>query len=354
MDLQLVFFLVIINMKVNLISDTVTKPSKEMLNAMLNAEVGDDVFKEDPSVNKLEERIAQMFNKTSALFFPSGTMTNQVAIKINTEPGDELICDHYSHIYNYEGGGASFNSGVSCKLIRGDRGRIFSKQIEKKINKPDFYHSPMTTLVCLENTTNKGGGAIYDFNEIKRIRNLCDKYDLMLHLDGARLWNALVETNETAKDYGDIFDTISLCFSKGLGCPVGSILLGNKEKINKALRIRKVLGGGMRQSGYLASAAIFAIENQIDDLRKDHIKAKEIESVLKNLNFIKKVEPVSTNIIIFSLIDEIDESYFINKMKENNIYIISLGEEKLRIVTHRDYTDNHHEYFLSTIKKIEI
>ena len=354
MDLQLVFFLVIINMKVNLISDTVTKPSKEMLNAMLNAEVGDDVFKEDPSVNKLEERIAQMFNKTSALFFPSGTMTNQVAIKINTEPGDELICDHYSHIYNYEGGGASFNSGVSCKLIRGDRGRIFSKQIEKKINKPDFYHSPKTTLVCLENTTNKGGGAIYDFNEIKRIRNLCDKYDLMLHLDGARLWNALVETNETAKDYGDIFDTISLCFSKGLGCPVGSILLGNKEKINKALRIRKVLGGGMRQSGYLASAAIFAIENQIDDLRKDHIKAKEIESVLKNLNFIKKVEPVSTNIIIFSLIDEIDESYFINKMKENNIYIISLGEEKLRIVTHRDYTDNHHEYFLSTIKKIEI
>ena len=341
-------------MKVNLISDTVTKPSKEMLNAMLDAEVGDDVFKEDPSVNKLEEIIAKKFNKTSALFFPSGTMTNQVAIKINTEPGDELICDHYSHIYNYEGGGASFNSGVSCKLISGDRGRIFSKQIEKKINKPDFYHSPKTTLVCLENTTNKGGGAIYDFNEIKRIRNLCDKYDLTLHLDGARLWNALVETNETAKDYGNIFDTISLCFSKGLGCPVGSILVGNKEKINKALRIRKVLGGGMRQSGYLASAAIFAIENQIDDLRKDHIKAKEIESVLKNLNFIKKVEPVSTNIIIFSLIDEIDESYFINKMKENNIYIISLGEDKLRIVTHRDYTDNHHEYFLSKIKKIEI
>tara|TARA_B100000945_G_scaffold219241_1_gene176953 strand:+ start:20 stop:1045 length:1026 start_codon:yes stop_codon:yes gene_type:complete len=341
-------------MKVNLISDTVTKPSKEMLNAMLDAEVGDDVFKEDPSVNKLEEIIAKKFNKPSALFFPSGTMTNQVAIKINTEPGDELICDHYSHIYNYEGGGASFNSGVSCKLISGDRGRIFSKQIEKKINKPDFYHSPKTTLVCLENTTNKGGGAIYDFNEIKRIRNLCDKYDLTLHLDGARLWNALVETNETAKDYGNIFDTISLCFSKGLGCPVGSILVGNKEKINKALRIRKVLGGGMRQSGYLASAAIFAIENQIDDLRKDHIKAKEIESVLKNLNFIKKVEPVSTNIIIFSLIDEIDESYFINKMKENNIYIISLGEDKLRIVTHRDYTDNHHEYFLSKIKKIEI
>ena len=189
-------------MIVNLISDTVTKPSKEMLHAMINAEVGDDVFKEDPSVNKLEEMIAKMFNKTSALFFPSGTMTNQVAIKINTEPGDELICDHYSHVYNYEGGGASFNSGVSCKLIEGDRGRIFSKQIQKNINKPDFYHSPKTSLVCLENTTNKGGGAIYDFNEIKKIRNLCDKHNIGLHLDGARLWNALVETNETAKDYG--------------------------------------------------------------------------------------------------------------------------------------------------------
>ena len=341
-------------MIVNLISDTVTKPSKEMLHAMINAEVGDDVFKEDPSVNKLEEMIAKMFNKTSALFFPSGTMTNQVAIKINTEPGDELICDHYSHVYNYEGGGASFNSGVSCKLIEGDRGRIFSKQIQKNINKPDFYHSPKTSLVCLENTTNKGGGAIYDFNEIKKIRNLCDKHNIGLHLDGARLWNALVETNETAKDYGNIFDTISLCFSKGLGCPVGSILVGSVEKINKALRIRKVLGGGMRQSGYLASAAIFAIENQIDDLKNDHIKAKEIESVLKNLNFIKKVEPVSTNIIIFSLIDEVDETYFINKMKENNILIISLGEDKLRIVTHRDYTDFQHDYFLSTIQKIRI
>ena len=341
-------------MIVNLISDTVTKPSKEMLNAMLNAEVGDDVFKEDPSVNKLEKIIAKMFNKTSALFFPSGTMTNQVAIKINTEPGDELICDHYSHVYNYEGGGASFNSGVSCKLIEGDRGRIFSKQIQKNINKPDFYHSPKTSLVSLENTTNKGGGAIYDFNEIKKIRNLCDKHNIGLHLDGARLWNALVETNETAKDYGNIFDTISLCFSKGLGCPVGSILVGSEEKINKALRIRKVLGGGMRQSGYLASAAIFAIENQIDDLKNDHIKAKEIESVLKNLNFIKKVEPVSTNIIIFSLIDEVDETYFINKMKENNILIISLGEDKLRIVTHRDYTDFQHDYFLSTIQKIRI
>jgi len=349
-----VFFLVIINMIVNLISDTVTKPSKEMLHAMLNAEVGDDVFKEDPSVNKLEEIIAKMFNKNSALFFPSGTMTNQVAIKINTEPGDELICDHYSHVYNYEGGGASFNSGVSCKLIKGDRGRIFSNQIEKNINKPDFYHSPKTSLVCLENTTNKGGGALYDFNEIKKIRNLCDKNNITLHLDGARLWNALVETNHTAKDYGNIFDTISLCFSKGLGCPVGSILVGSEEKINKALRIRKVLGGGMRQSGYLASAAIFAIENQIDDLKKDHIKAKEIESVLKKTNFIKKVEPVSTNIIIFSLIDEIDENYFVNKMKENNILMISLGEDKLRIVTHRDYTDNQHDYFLSTIQKMKI
>jgi len=339
-------------MIVNLISDTVTKPTKKMLEAILKAKVGDDVFKEDPTVNKLEEKIAEMFNKSSALFFPSGTMTNQVAIKINTQPGDELICDHFSHIYNYEAGGVSFNSGVSCKLILGDRGRITANQVDKMINKPDFYHSPKTSLVCLENTTNKGGGAIYDFNEIKKIKDLCIQNNLLFHLDGARLWNALVETEQKPKNYGEVFDTISLCFSKGLGCPVGSILVGDKEKINKALRIRKVLGGGMRQSGYLAAAAIYAIDNHIDDLKKDHIKAKEIEAALNKAEFIKKVEPVSTNIIIFSLIDKVDENNFINKLKEKNILIISLGEEKLRIVTHRDYTNSQHDYFLSIISKM--
>jgi threonine aldolase len=340
-------------MIVNLISDTVTKPSKLMLEAMLNADVGDDVYKDDPTVNFLENKVARMFNKSSALFFPSGTMTNQTAVKIHTQPGDELICDHFSHIYNYEGGGVSFNSGVTCKLINGDKGRINANEIEERINFSDFYHSPKTSLVCLENTTNKGGGTFYNFNKILKIKEVCKKHKLFLHLDGARLWNALVETRETTGDYGDAFDTISLCFSKGLGCPVGSILVGDEQTITKALRIRKVLGGGMRQSGYLAAAAIYALDNHRKELIFDHKKAKEIEKLLNKSPIIKNVEPVSTNIIIFSLIETLDENEFISKMKLNNILITSLGKNKLRIVTHRDYSDNQHDYFLSVFTKIK-
>ena len=224
-------------MEVNLISDTITQPSLAMLEAMKKAPVGDDVFKEDPTVNLLEKRLADLFGMGGALLFPSGTMANQTAIKIHTQPGEQLICDHYAHIYNYEGGGISFNSGVSCKLLEGDQGRLTASQIEPAINSSDFYHSPKTSLVCLENTTNKGGGAYYDFNEIKKIRALCDNYQLKLHLDGARLWNALAETDQTAADYGKQFDTISVCFSKGLGCAVGSVLFGSEDLFNKALRV---------------------------------------------------------------------------------------------------------------------
>ena len=230
-------------MKINLISDTVTKPTKGMLAAMFNAQVGDDVFKEDPSVNELEEKVAKMFNKEAALFFPSGTMANQTAIKLHTQPGEQLICDKYAHIYNYEGGGVSFNSGVSCKLIDGNRGMMAAEQVEAAINPPDFYHSPLTSLVCIENTTNKGGGACWDFKELVKIKEVCKKHGLAYHLDGARLWNALVAKNETTEQYGNLFDTISICFSKGLGCPVGSVLVGDKETIHRALRVRKVLGG---------------------------------------------------------------------------------------------------------------
>ena len=226
-------------MQVNLISDTVTQPSKGMLDAMFSASVGDDVFKEDPSVNALEEQVAHLFGKEAALFFPSGTMTNQTAIKLHTQPGDQLICDHYSHVYHYEGGGVSFNSGVSCRLLEGDRGRISADLIAEAINPPDFYHSPKTSLVSLENTTNKGGGAIYDFNEIIKIKALCKKHQLALHLDGARLWNALEVTQEDSQDYGRVFDTISLCFSKGLGCPVGSVLVGSKKRSRKPLKFVK-------------------------------------------------------------------------------------------------------------------
>ena len=339
-------------MKVNLISDTVTKPSKEMLEAMIAAEVGDDVFKEDPSVNKLEKEVATLFGMEDALFFPSGTMTNQTAIKIHTQPGDQLICDHYAHVYNYEGGGVSFNSGVSCRLIPGNRGRITADQIKKVINPPDFYHSPKTTLVCLENTTNKGGGAVYDFDEIIAIKELCDQHNLALHLDGARLWNALEVTKETPADFGRVFDTISVCLSKGLGCPVGSLLLGSKQHIKQAIRYRKILGGGMRQVGYLAAAGIYAINHQLKDLKEDHRKAKELGDVLQMRDYVKNIEPVATNILIFSLIENISESEFIKDLNKNGIDIISLGKGKLRMVTHRDYTQNHHDYVLTTLIKM--
>ena len=340
-------------MIVNLISDTVTIPSEGMLEAMFNAPVGDDVFKEDPSVNIFENQVADLFGKEAALFFPSGTMTNQTAIKIHTQPGDQLICDHYAHIYNYEGGGVSFNSGVSCKMIQGDRGKISAEQIKPCINSPDFYHSPRTSLVCLENTTNKGGGAIYNLNEIKKISKLCKNEGLALHLDGARLWNALESTQEDPKIYGSLFDTISLCFSKGLGCPVGSVLVGSNVKIKEAIKIRKIFGGGMRQAGYLAAAGSYALLHHRKDLNNDHLRAKEISECLNALNFVKKVQPVETNIIIFSLNKNQDEEKFIKDLGDKKILILGLGKGKLRIVTHRNYTQEQHEYLLTTLTKMK-
>jgi threonine aldolase len=340
-------------MKINLISDTVTKPSPGMLDAMMSAEVGDDVFKEDPSVNGLEEKVADMFNREAALYFPSGTMTNQTAIKLHTNPGDQLICDKYAHVYNYEGGGVSFNSGVSCKLVDGYRGMMTSAQVEEAINPPDFYHSPLTSLVCIENTTNKGGGACWDFSELERIRRVCEKHGLAYHLDGARIWNAMIEKGESAKQYGELFDTISVCLSKGLGCPVGSVLVGDKEMIDQALRIRKILGGGMRQAGFMAAAGIYALDYQIDRLAEDHKKAKEIGAILQGLSFTKKVEPIETNIIIFEINEDyLSEQDFIEKLLEKDIHIIGMGSSKLRIVTHMDYTDQMHDTLLKTLKTL--
>ncbi|MDG3581906.1 threonine aldolase family protein [Galbibacter pacificus] len=336
-------------MKINLISDTVTKPTKEMLEAMMNARVGDDVFKDDPAVNELEHKVAQMFGKEAALFFPSGTMANQTAIKVHTQPGEQLIADKDAHIFNYEGGGVSFNSGVSCKLINGDNGRFTAEAVEDSINPPDFYHSPLTTLVCLENTANRGGGACWDFPEIIKIRKVCDENSLGLHLDGARLWNALVAKNETAEQYGKVFDSISVCLSKGLGCPVGSVLMGSKEFMEKALRIRKVLGGGMRQAGYLAAAGIYALDNHIERLAIDHKKAKEIAEVLEKTSYIKAIDPVETNILIFYLNDDVEIAPFMESLQKNGISIIHMGQGKLRIVTHLDYTDEMHEKVLKTI-----
>ena len=338
---------------INLISDTVTKPCENMLKAMINAKVGDDVFKEDPTVNKLEEMIAQMFGMESALFFPSGTMANQTAIKIHTNPGDQLICDKYAHVYNYEGGGVSFNSGVSCKLIDGERGMFTNKQVLESINPPDFYHSPKTSLVCVENTTNKGGGACWDLEELKKIKKTCNDNNLSFHLDGARIWNALVRTNKKPKDFGSIFNSISVCLSKGLGCPSGSMLIGSKEFINKAIRIRKILGGGMRQVGYLAACGIYALENNIKRLNTDHLKAKEIEYVLSCISIVKKVEKVETNIVIFETEANVSSELFLNMLNKNGVKLISMGDNKLRLVTHLDYSDEMHKSFLKTLNDLK-
>ena len=340
-------------MKINLISDTVTKPTPGMLNAMMTAEVGDDVFKADPSVNALEQKVAEMFGMEAALFFPSGSMTNQTAIKLHTSPGDQLICDKFAHVYNYEGGGASFNSGVSCKLVDGHRGMMTAEQVEAAINPPDFYHSPLTSLVCIENTTNKGGGACWDFEELERIQAVCKKHNLGYHLDGARLWNALVVKNESPKEYGNLFDTISVCLSKGLGCPVGSLLVANADTIDKAIRIRKILGGGMRQAGFLAAAGSYALDHHIDRLVEDHKKAREIGKLLKSLSYIKTVEPIETNIIIF----EIDENLrtaenFMAALNAKGVQMIGMGQGKLRIVTHLDYTEAMHQALLDILRSI--
>lgn len=339
-------------MIIDLRSDTVTKPTKEMLDIMMSAKVGDDVYKEDPSVNALENRLAEMFGMDEALFFPTGTMANQTALKLHTNPGDQVICDKYAHIYNYEGGGASFNSGISCKLIDGHRGLFTAEQAEAAINPPDFYHSPLTSLIEIENTTNKGGGACWDYEELKKIRQVADKHKLGYHLDGARLWNALVAKKENPKQYGELFDTISVCLSKGLGCPIGSVLIGKNELMKGALRIRKILGGGMRQVGYLAAAGLYALDHHIDRLEEDHQKAKEIGEVLSGLPFIKKVEPIETNIVIFEVNDTIREEDFLNRLKDKNIHIIGMGSNKLRMVTHLDYTNNMHEVVLKTLKSL--
>jgi len=340
-------------MQINLISDTVTKPTKGMLKAMMEAEVGDDVFKADPTVIKLEEKAAELFGMDAALFFPSGTMANQTGIKLHTHPGDKMFCDKWSHVYNFEGGGPAFNAGVTSHLIDGKRGMFTAKQLQNEISgSRNDIHVPYSRLVSVENTTNKGGGACWDYEELIRIKKLCGKHNLAYHLDGARLFNALVAKRETPEQYGKIFDTISICLSKGLGAPVGSLLLGNKEHIEKAYRIRKLFGGAMRQSGYLAAAGIYALDNHIDRLAIDHTRAKIIGSALQNCDLVKNVEPIESNIVIFNLIDSINDEDFINRMSDANILLISMGSGKLRIVTHLDFTEEMLETVISTIKHI--
>jgi threonine aldolase len=316
-------------------SDTVTKPTEGMLAAMASAKVGDDVFGEDPSINELETLAANMFGMESAIFCPSGTMTNQIGIKCHTQPGDEIICDESSHVYQYEGGGIAFNSGSSVKLLLGDRGRVTASQVKESIN-PDDPHRARTSLVSLENTSNRGGGSCYDFSEMKKIGEVCRAYKLAFHLDGARVWNAIVAKNETPKQYGELFDSISICLSKGLGAPVGSLLLGKKDFIKRARRIRKVFGGGMRQAGFMAAAGIYALQNHVQRLKDDHANARLIADVLSKRSFVKQVLPVETNIIIFEVDGPLTAAQWVAKLKENNILGYAIAADRVRLVVHLD------------------
>jgi threonine aldolase len=336
-------------MFIDLRSDTVTRPCKAMLDAMMTAEVGDDVFLEDPTVIKLEEYSAKLFGKEKALFCPSGTMTNQIAINLNTTPLGQVITHDLSHIYQYEGGGPAFNSQVSTRLIDGNKGQLIAQDIIKNIN-PDDIHCPMTQLVSIENTCNRAGGSIYDFNEIKKIRKICNENNLKLHLDGARLFNALVETQETAKDYGDVFDTISICLSKGLGAPIGSLIIGSAKDIKQARRLRKVFGGGMRQVGFLAAAGLFALQNNVERLKEDHLKAKAIGGQLSELNYVEKLYEVESNIVIFEMKTTHDPQNFYAHLETNGIKTVGFGGNIVRFVTHKDFTDEMMEPLEKALK----
>lgn len=339
-------------MRIDFRSDTVTLPSPAMKQAMFDAPLGDDVFVEDPSINELEVLAASMFGMEAALFCPSGTMTNQIAIKVHTQPGDEVICDYSSHIYQYEGGGIAFNAGASVQLLRGDFGRINASQVEAAIN-PDDVHRANTSLVSLENTCNRGGGSCYDFQEIRKIKDVCSKYGLKFHLDGARLFNAIIEKNESPVDYGKTFDSISICLSKSLGCPVGSLLLGRKDFIKKSRRIRKVFGGGMRQGGMLAAAGIYALKNNVERLREDHEHAKQIGKVLEKRDFVEEVLPVMTNIIIFQLKPPLKAADMVAKLAENGILSYAITPERVRFVLHLDITPEMVDQTISILNKIK-
>jgi len=319
-------------------SDTVTKPTQEMREFMLNAQVGDDVFGEDPSIIELENYAANLFGKEAGLFCSSGTQTNQIAIAVHCQLGTEVICHEDAHIYKYEGGGIARNSGASVRLLSGNRGRISAVDVEKWIN-PDDIHLPITALVSIEDTMNRGGGCIYDFEEIKRIKQLCAKHNLPFHLDGARVFNALEINGIDSKTYGNQFDTISICLSKGLGAPVGSVLLGSKEFIKKSRRVRKVFGGGMRQAGIIAAGGLYALKNNVVRLKDDHLRAKQLESVLASLSWVKEVVPVETNIVVAILQNPDEQKMILDKLKEKNLLAVAFGYGMIRFVTHLDITD---------------
>ena len=337
---------------INLISDTVTKPTRGMLDAMMSAEVGDDVFRQDPTVQALEEKVAEMFGHEAALFCPTGTMTNQIALKILTQPLDEVICDITSHIYLYEVGGYSFNSGIHINVLEGQHGKLTATQIGDAI-KPvtDWY--PTSKLVSLENSCNRAGGTYYTTHEIRPIRVLCQERGLFMHLDGARLFNVLVVSGETPRDYGALFDTVSICLSKGLGAPVGSVLCSSAENITRARKVRKVLGGGMRQAGYLAAAGIYALDHHVERLKEDNARAKFISDLLRQQDYVSEVLPGGTNIVIFRLADGRTVPEFIMSLEEQGVLAAQMSRDTIRFVFHLDITEAMMASLVEVLRRIE-
>jgi threonine aldolase len=330
-------------------SDTVTKPSSKMLDFMMKAPLGDDVFIEDPTVNELEKYTAQLFGFEAGLYCTSGTQTNQIALKVHTQPGDEIICHEEAHIYRYEGGGMMINAQASPRFIRDNRGRINPDLLVDQVN-PDDIHYPSTKLVSLEDTANRGGGVVYDFNNILKIKSFCDQHDLKLHLDGARVFNALTVNGINPKTYGAPFDSISICLSKGLGAPIGSVLVGSKEFIKKARRVRKYLGGGMRQAGIIAAGGLFALKNNVTRLAEDHQKAKDLEVFFNNENWVESVLGVETNIVVIVIKDHTKQASIISQYKDNGVLLMGFGKGRLRLVTHLDISDND----IDKVKSIKI
>ena len=337
-------------MHINLISDTVTVPSKGMRQAMAEAAVGDDVFGNDPTVNKLQSKLAEMFDKEAGLFCPSGTMTNQIAIKVHTKALDEMICDYTSHVFQYETAGYAYNSSIGVNLIHGKYGKITPKDIIAA-KKPKYDWLPISKLVVVENSTNKGGGNYYTYEELAQLSQTCKELGLVFHLDGARLFNVLAETNDSTQSIGRLFDSVSICLSKGLGAPVGSVLLGNKAFIDEARRFRKVMGGGMRQAGILAAGCIYALEHNVERLKEDNDRAKEIGRILMEQEYVSEVHPIKTNILIFTLKDKTAEE-FVALLKDHNIIASAFGPKQVRFVTHMDFTSEMMDSLVSTLRQL--
>lgn len=333
-------------------SDTVTRPTPAMLEAMMSAHVGDDVYGEDETVNALQDKAAALFGMQAALYCPTGTMTNQIGIRVHTQPGDEVICHELAHVYINEGGGIASNSGASVRLLKGQNGRFTADEVRDNVNSRDDSHAPWTRLVAIENTVNRGGGCCWELGEIARIRQVCDEQGLALHLDGARLFNALAARSESPRQYGQVFDTISVCLSKGLGAPAGSLLLGSREQIAKAHRYRKAMGGGMRQAGYFAAAGLFALENHVQRLPEDHGRAKAVETELRSLPYVSSVLPVQTNIVIFTLAESLTSHAFLAKLRQQHVHAATAGRQTIRFVFHLDVTDAQVDALIGVLRAV--